>query len=141
MHQNDIDAIAFWAVERGLVGASEETLLDGFCERCCRAGIELSRAVVLMDTLHPIYEGRAFRWRNDGSDEEAVVEYRPTNVGEAAENWRRSAFFHLVSTGADEVRRRLGLGEPTDFLNLDVLKAEGTTDFLAMVNRFASDSI
>src|SRR5690349_23201491 len=98
------EAIGAWVVAQGLAGATEKTLLDGFCERCRAAGIELSRAIAIIDTLHPIYEGRAFRWRNDGSDEEAVVEYRPTNVGEAAENWRRSAFFHLVSTGADEVR-------------------------------------
>src|SRR3954469_8212554 len=113
MHQHDIDAIAIWAVERGLVGASEKKLLHGFCERCRRAGIELARALALIDTLHPIYEGRAFRWRNDGVEEEAVLEYRPTNVGEAAENWRRSAFFHLLQTGESEVRRRIGMGEPT----------------------------
>jgi adenylate cyclase len=141
MHQNDIDAIAFWVVERGLVGASEETLLDGFCERCCRAGIELSRAVVLMDTLHPIYEGRAFRWRNDGIEEEAIVEYGPTNVGEAAENWRRSAFFYLLQTGTSEVRRRIGMNEPADFFNLDTMKAEGQTDFVALAHRFASDGV
>jgi adenylate cyclase len=135
------EAIADWIVAQGLTGASEKTLLDRFCERCRDAGMELSRAIAIIDTLHPIYEGRAFRWRDDGIDEEAIVEYRPTNVGEAADNWRRSAFFHLISTGADEVRRRLGVGDPTDFLNLDVLKAEGTTDFLAMVHRFASDSI
>ena len=117
------------------------TWIAGFCERCCRAGIELSRAVVLMDTLHPIYEGRAFRWRNDGIEEEAIVEYGPTNVGEAAENWRRSAFFHLLETGASEVRRRIGVGEPADFFNLDVMKAEGQTDFMALAHRFASDGV
>jgi adenylate cyclase len=141
MTPQDIGSIADWVVAQGLAGASEKTLLDGFCERCRDAGLEISRAVAIIDTLHPIYEGRAFRWRNDSVEEEAVVEYRPTNVGEAAENWRRSAFFHLLSTGADEVRRRLGLGEPTDFLNLDVLKAEGTTDFVAFAHRFASDGV
>ncbi len=141
MIPQDIESIASWVVAQGLAGASEKTLLDGCCERCRDAGLEISRAVAIIDTLHPIYEGRAFRWRNDGVEEEAVVEYRPTNVGEAAENWRRSAFFHLMSTGADEVRRRLGLGEPTDFLNLDVLKAEGNTDFVAFAQRFASDGV
>jgi adenylate cyclase len=140
-HRHDIDKIGAWVVGRGLAGASEKKLLNGFCDRCQRAGIELSRGIAIIDTLHPVYEGRAFRWRNDGVEEEAVLEYRPTNVGEAAENWRRSAFFHLLQTGESEVRRRIGMGEPTDFLNLDVMKAEGQTDFVALVHRFASDGI
>src|SRR5215469_8385483 len=141
MNQQAIDETARWVVARGLAGASEKTLLDGFCERCRSSDLELSRAVAIIDTLHPIYEGRAFRWRNDGIEEEAIVEYRSTSVGEAAENWRRSAFFHLMSTGADEVRRRIGLGDPADFFNLDVMKAEGNTDFVAFAHRFASDGI
>ena len=141
MNQQAIDETARWVTAHGLAGASEKTLLAGFCERCCAADVELSRAVAIIDTLHPIYEGRAFRWRNDGIEEEAIIEYRSTSVGEAAENWRRSAFFHLMSTGADEVRRRIGLGDPTDFFNLDVMKAEGNTDFLAFAHRFASDGV
>src|SRR5215472_16760758 len=141
MNQQAIDETARWVVARGLAGASEKTLLDGFCEHCRAAGIELSRAVAIIDTRHPIYEGRAFRWRNDGIEEEAIVEYRSTSTGEAAENWRRSAFFHLMSTGADEVRRRIGLGDPADFFNLDVMKAEGNTDFVAFAQRFASDGV
>jgi adenylate cyclase len=141
MNHQAVDAIGAWVVAQGLAGATERTLLDGFCERCLAGGMELSRGVAIIDTLHPIYEGRAFRWRNDGVKEEPVLEYRPTTFGEAAENWRRSVFFHMVSTGSDEVRRRLGLGEPTDFLNFDVLKAEGTSDVLAMAHRFASDGV
>jgi adenylate cyclase len=141
MSPHDTEAIAGWVVAQGLAGAAEKTLLDGFCERCRDGGIELSRAVAIIDTLHPIYEGRAFRWRNDGVEEEAIVEYRSTSTGEAAENWRRSAFFHLMSTGTDEVRRRIGLGDPADFFNLDVMKAEGNTDFVAFAQRFASDGV
>jgi adenylate cyclase len=141
MSPHDTEAIAGWVVAQGLAGAAEKTLLDGFCERCRDGGIELSRAVAIIDTLHPIYEGRAFRWRNDGVEEEAIVEYRSTSTGEAAENWQRSAFFHLMSTGTDEVRRRIGLGDPADFFNLDVMKAEGNTDFVAFAQRFASDGV
>jgi adenylate cyclase len=141
MNPHEIEAIASWVVAQGLAGTTEKALLDGFCERCRAAGIELSRAVAIIDTLHPIYEGRAFRWRNDGIEEEAIVEYRSTSTGEAAENWRRSAFYYLMSTGADEVRRRIGLGDPADFFNLDVMKAEGNTDFAAFAQRFASDGV
>jgi adenylate cyclase len=66
MRSNEVDSIAAWLVNSGLAGYSETDLLHGFCERCCKAGIDLSRAITIIDTLHPIYEGRAFRWRNDG---------------------------------------------------------------------------
>src|SRR5919201_3286052 len=104
MHHHDIDAIIAWVIGRGLAGgASEKMLLDGFCERCRAAGLELSRALAIIDTLHPIHEGRAFRWRH-GGPEERVVEYGRTNQGEAAENWRRSAFFQMLERGESEMR-------------------------------------
>ena len=77
-----------WLIERGLGGASEMELLDGFCLRCRDAGLELSRGLALVDTLHPVYEGRAFRWRNDGVEEQAVLEYGSSSEGVGAENWR-----------------------------------------------------
>ncbi|HET8727843.1 MAG TPA: adenylate/guanylate cyclase domain-containing protein [Alphaproteobacteria bacterium] len=141
MSDRDIDRIAAWVVERGLAGASETELLHGFCEQCCDAGLDLSRGIALIDTLHPIYEGRGFRWRNDGVDESSVIEYGPTNEGQAAENWRRSVFHHLLSTGGDELRRRIGLGDPADFWQLDRFQAEGHTDYLAFVHRFAGDGV
>ena len=139
MHQLEIDEISAWLVERGLVGASENELLDGFCERCQRMGLELSRGLAVIDALHPIFEGRGFFWRDDDVEEEAVVEYGPSSVGEMEEKWQRSAFFHLHQTGKREVRRRLGMGEPADFYLLDVMKAEGHTDFVALAHRFGSD--
>lgn len=141
MNDRDLDGIADWLTERGLAGASETELLSGFCERCCAAGLDLSRAMALIDTLHPSFEGRAFRWRSDGVEETAMIEYGRTNQGgESEANWRRTSFYHLLETGADEVRRRIGGDEPLDFLHLRGLKDDGETDYLAMVQRFASDS-
>ena len=71
--------------------------------------------MALVDTLHPVYEGRAFRWRNDGVEESAVLEYGPSNVGEATTNWQSSTFYHLWTSGMNELRRRIGLGTPTTF--------------------------
>jgi adenylate cyclase len=141
MNDSDIGRIAAWVVERGLAGASETELLNGFCDRCRGAGLDLSRGMTIIDTLHPIYEGRAFRWRADGAEEKLVVEFGRTNEGEMAVQWRRSAFYHLMTTGADELRRRLAHSDPSEFLNFDVLRAEGQTDYLALVHRFASDGV
>jgi adenylate cyclase len=130
-----------WLVEAGLAGASETELLHGFGERCNGTGIALSRAILIVDTLHPIHEGRAFRWRADGGEQRTVVEYGPSNVGEAAANWQRSPFFRLVETGASELRRSIAAGDPLDFPVLQELKAEGHTDYFALVHRFGAASV
>ena len=141
MRSDEVDSIAAWLVNSGLAGSSETELLHGFCERCRKAGIDLSRAITIIDTLHPIYEGRAFRWRNDGVEESLIVEYKSTNEGEAAAKWRSSPFQHLLDTGGDEIRVRIGSGEPVSFSHLDVLRDEGQTDYIAFIHRFAGDGI
>jgi adenylate cyclase len=129
MNEKDLQRIAAWLVERGLAGASETELLHGLCERCCQAGLALSRTMIIIDTLHPVYEGRLFRWRSDGVEESAVIEYGPSNVGEGAANWQSSTFYHLWKSGTNELRRRIGLGDPVDFRLLATLnrKAIRTT--------------
>jgi len=141
MNDIEINRITAWLVERGLAGTSETALVQGFCEHCVQAGLQLSRGVALIDTLHPVHEGRAFRWRSDGVDETAFVEYGRTNTGPAAESWQRSPFFHLLTTGGTELRRRIGPGEPVDFPVLEDLRAEGQTEYLAFVHRFASEGV
>jgi adenylate cyclase len=46
-----------WLVSQGLTGLPENDLIRGFCERCRAAGLELSRGLVFIDTLHPIIRG------------------------------------------------------------------------------------
>jgi len=141
MTEAEREAIAAWLAKRGLAGAAETELLNEFCERCERAGLPLARGVTFIDTLHPIYEGRGFRWRNDGIEESAYFEYGRTTEGEAAANWRRSAFYHLLNTGGDELRRRLAPGAPVDFMPLESMQAEGHTDYVAFVHRFSGTGV
>jgi adenylate cyclase len=141
MDTKDVDRIAAWVVKHGLAGMPEADLLRGFCEECRTTGLDLSTAVAVIDTLHPVYEGRAFPWRADGAEESPFVEYESTAEGEAAADWQKSVFFHLFTTGTDELRRRIGGGDPTDFVTLEEFKAEGETDYIAFVHRFAKDSV
>jgi adenylate cyclase len=83
--------LAAWIAEAGLAGESETVLLGGFCERAVAFGMPLARAMVIIDTLHPIYEGRMFGW-NAADGETEQREYGPTNEGEALERWRNSPF-------------------------------------------------
>ncbi len=139
MIDSDIEAIAAWLVECGLSGTSETELLDGFCERCNAAGLSLVRAITIIDTLHPIYEGRAFRWRNDGVEESAVIEYGRTTEGDAASDWHNSVFYHLLNSGHTELRRRLTDEDPGDFSHLSKIRSEGITDYIAFIHRFVGN--
>ena len=135
MDYSDVSTIAAWITEQGLKGASEVELLTGFCAACRDAGLPLDRGMALMDTLHPVHEGRAFRW--DSVEEiETEFEYGPTGSGEAASTWQRSAFYYLWSGNEREVRRRIGFGDPIDFTLLDKIAEAGHTDYVAMMHRF-----
>jgi len=136
MNYSDIGTIAAWVTEQGLKGASESELLNGFCEACRTAGLPLDRGMALMDTLHPVHEGRAFRWDSQEAIE-AEFEYGPSGEGEGLDTWRRSAFYHLWTSGDNEVRRRIGFGDPTDFVMLEQIHAAGHKDYVAMAHRFA----
>ncbi len=99
----------------GLAGASEPELLRLFCETIVRKGLPLGRANLLIDTLHPVHEGRAFRWRRDEPQPAPILEYGRTNVaGSHQDNWRRSPFYHLLQTGESLLRCRLASDSRSD---------------------------
>jgi adenylate cyclase len=128
--------------EAGLAGIPEPQLLRDFCLKLLADGIPVARANVIIDTLHPVHEGRVFRWRKNEADLEPMVEYGRTNEGgEAADSWRRSPFHHLVETGGTLLRRRLTGDGPDDFLVLGDLRSQGLTDFLVLIHRFAADGV
>lgn len=141
MKPADIERIADWVVRRGLEGAPETDLLIKFCEKCNEAGLPLARAMVIIDTLHPVHEGTVFRWRSDNVEENAATQYGRTTEGELAASWQRSPFFHLLQTGGEELRRRIAFGDPIDFPSIQEMKDQGYTDNVLFVRRFAEGGI
>ena len=140
MTEAEIADLAAWIAEAGLVGQSETALVAGFCQRAVSLGLPIGRAVLFIDTLHPIYEGRAFRWER-GEGDATLVEYEPTKEGERAERWLASPFYYLVSRGETLLRRRItaeGIGE---FSMLPAATADGMVDYVAIVNPFAADGV
>src|SRR5215475_3535397 len=77
--EDAIDKLNAWLVKAGLRGESEAALVSGFCERAVAAGLPLSRALMFIDTLHPVYEGRLVRWGHDPS-QPVVHEYGRTGL-------------------------------------------------------------
>jgi adenylate cyclase len=125
-----------WLVRQGLTGLPENDLLRGFCERCRAAGLPLSRGLVFIDTLHPIFEGRGFRWNETETNEGDIFEYGSTSEGDAAQTWRRSTFFHMLEHGHDEMKIDLADCDELDFSMISDLAAKGHKHFVAFVHRF-----
>lgn len=136
----DIDRLSDLVVRRGLEGMAVSALLQLLCERSGSLGLPINRALMVIDTLHPVHEGHVFRWRNDGQEDDGPVrEYGSTSDGEAAQTWQRSPFFHLLQTGQEELRRRIGFGESSDFPVIQDMKDAGHTDYIVFVHRFAAE--
>ena len=137
-------ALAAWLIEQSLTGVTEAEIVGGFCEGLVRMGTPLARAIVLVDTLHPLFEGRAFRW-TPGRSQAEVNEYGRTKEGPNAEAWRRSLLYFMVETNRSVLRRRLTDTSPPeeipDFATFAELRNEGMTDLVALVTRFAPTGV
>jgi len=127
--------------------------VNGFCERAVAAGVPISRALLLVDTLHPIYEGRLVRWGYDLS-EPAVRDYGRTHLPEGTADrhllaeqselvarWRASPFFRMLQTGESWLRRRVTTESEAEFPVLQDYRAAGMTDYLAIISRFAPEGV
>src|ERR1700693_616500 len=125
-----------WLVSQGLSGLPENDLIRGFCERCRAGGLELSRGLAAIDTLHPIFEGRGFRWNDTETNESDSFEYGSTRAGDAAQNWRRSVFSHMLAHGHDELRIDLAEIASLDFSAIPELAEKGHRHLVAFVHQF-----
>jgi adenylate cyclase len=79
MNEKHFSELSAWLTQLGLAGTPETDIVSGFCGRCVAAGIPLGRALVFIDTLHPVHEGRLFRW-GFGPNESPVHEYGRTSL-------------------------------------------------------------
>jgi adenylate cyclase len=125
-----------WLVGQGLTGLPETDLIRGFCERSRVGGLDISRASLFIDTLHPIFEGRGFRWNDTETNESDMFEYGSTSEGEAALNWRRSIFYHMLESDIEELKVDFADRGLLDFSLIDELAAKGHRHFVAFVHRF-----
>ncbi len=155
MDDAQIADIAAWLTQAGLAGDSESAILAGFCERCVAAGVPIARALVLIDTLHPVYEGRLVRWGHEAGEAPLLDYGRTTPVAplagsradaaaraaqaEHGERWRRSPFHYMLQTGDALLRRQLTAATEGEFSILPEFRAAGMTDYVAIINRFSAE--
>ena len=150
--EDGIEALNAWLTKTGLRGEPETALVSGFCERALAAGLPLSSALLFIDTLHPVYEGRVVRWGQDPS-QPVVEDYGRTGLpegvsdphlsvgGEQVARWRASPFFRMLQTGENLVRRRVTAESEAEFPVLRDYRAAGMTEYVAIINRFAPERI
>jgi len=138
MDNDQFAELSAWITQAGLAGHSESAILAGFCEREVARGLPLARALVLIDTLHPIYEGRAFRWTH-AQKETTLTEYGRSD--DDLSRWQRSPFYRLEESGEPLLRRHLTAETEPEFSIFADLRADGMTDYVAIANRFTGDEI
>jgi adenylate cyclase len=150
MKKSLLAELSAWLTQAGLVGTPETDIISGFCDRCVAAGLPLARALVLIDTLHPVHEGRVFRWGYEPT-ESPLVEYGRTSPDgiaasgsnprdvEAAERWRRSPFYKMLQIGDSFLRLHLNATNKDEFAVLSDLRAVGITDYVAIISRFSAE--
>lgn len=138
MNDAQLAELSGWITEAGLAGQSEISALTGFCERIVALGLPLARANVVIDTLHPVYEGRAFTWK-PRQGQAALNEYGRSP--ERSERWERSPFYCLELSGERSLRRKITAATEKEFPIFSELRADGMSDYVAIANRFAAEGI
>src|SRR5262249_43107433 len=151
MNENFSNELLAWLTQAGLAGTSETDIVSVFCDRCVTAGIPLGRGHAAIHTLHPVHEGRLFRWGY--TNEPLVHEYGRTSLAgldvsgavsldaQATDVWRRGPFYNMLQTGESLLRRRLNADSKGEFSMLADWLAAGMTDYVAITTRFAAEGV
>ena len=127
-----------WAVREGLRGAAAYELFDGYCQRLVIDGIELWRAHLAMETLHPQWSGYGYTWRRDLN----AIEPEQYVHGSALDaDFLGSPFNELIVRAqrgeeTPSMRRRLEQEDQRDFPILVEFFAAGATDYAAYLFTF-----
>jgi adenylate cyclase len=152
MNEQLFRELSAWVTQAGLTGTPATHIVSEFCSRCVAAGIPLARSMMFIDTLHPVHEGQLFRW-GFSPTEASLLEYGRTSPDalaasgsnpqdlETAQRWRRSPHFRMLQTGESFFRRRLNGTTDDEFPLLTQWQAEGITDYVAIITRFAADGV
>ena len=127
-----------WAVREGLRGAGAYELFDGYCQRLVIDGVELWRAHLAMETLHPQWSGYGYTWRRDLN---AIEPQQYVHGSTEDADFLGSPFNELIvrAQGGEEnpsLRRRVEQDDQRDFPILVEFFAAGATDYLAYLFEF-----
>jgi len=117
-----------WLVQRGLEGAGEQDLLDGYCHKLLELGVPLMRFHSAQPALHPAYGGTGYSWYTGRGGDFQTFDYSET----PSEQWKQSPLFAILNEGVDEIRERIvDQNTPSKFPLINDLREIGATDYYA----------
>jgi adenylate cyclase len=133
---DSIGSVVEWLVGGAHSAGTANAVLAEMCERVVACGIPVWRAAAFIRTLHPQIMGRRIEWREGAG----------VMVGEGSyEVYDTPAFrgspVARVYEDAQPLRRRLDNPANGEFPQLDELRAEGATDYLAVPFAFSNGEI
>lgn len=131
-----IDTVVAWLIGGAHSAGTADVILAEMCERVVACGIPVWRAAAFIRTLHPQIMGRRIEWREGGG----------ITLGEASyEIFDRNAFrgspVFCVYQDGKPLRIRLDGPANGEFSQLDDLRADGATDYLAVPFVFSNGEI
>ena len=133
----EVAALCDWISEQGLLCASLENLLEGFCEHLAAIGLPLMRGHISAQTLHPRITGLGCAWRPGEGIRTDIYIYKP----EPSEAFLQSPFKRLLENDLDDLHIGLRGDDPLEFPVCEEFRAEGGTDYLAHLTRFGRDGM
>lgn len=116
-----------WLIARGHEGLDREIVLQDYCQHLIGLGVPLLRLHVAQSSFHPKYGSLGFDWLRDEGLTREVYEYSDT----LPDVWLNSPLYHLLKSGAPEMRERLSPDTPSRFPLLEELRARGATEYFA----------
>jgi adenylate cyclase len=131
-----IDAIAEWLIDGARSAATPDAVLREMCERVVAGGIPVWRAAVFVRTLHPQIMGRRIEWRDDVGISIGEASYAVFDTA----SFRGSPVSRVYQEGRP-LRLRLDNPGTGEFSQLDELRAEGATDYLAIPFVFSNGEV
>ena len=137
MATGEIRSTVDWLVDGARSTMQAHHMVAELCDRLVGCGIPLWRVAVFVRTLHPHIMGRRFIWR-PGAEVEVLD--APFDLLETPE-FRGSPVAQIYASGKP-IRRRLADPDcPLDFTQLQELRDEGVSDYLASPLLFTDGEI
>jgi adenylate cyclase len=133
----DVTSITDWIIQQGLLRASLESLLEGFCDRLIAIGVPIWRGYISARTLHPRIAGLGCSWRPDEGIRSDVFVHSLT----PSKAYLQSPFKRILEQGGEELRIRFQPDVPSEFPVCEGLRQEGATDYLAHLIAFGEQGI
>lgn len=122
------DPLLAWAVEEAWTLPTPEAVFDSLGALLEAEGFGVFRLFCVMDVLHPLYVGRAFRWNRGGRTEQRMGERRLVETP----GFRLSPVRAVQENGGTEVRRRLDDGRPLEYPVYEDIAAIGGRDYFGL---------